>query len=208
MVLRLVIDNTDKKKKETLPTCRLNCELFDHVTGKCGINHDINPDDPYLAARCGDMIYRAELDDFDIFWDMEKIEPHELEEDIIDDFANDIFFEFNGEIFEEKTSKYPTEPDYPSNRDDAVWYVSPCKTFGCWIINKSKKRYRVVSKDQEVKVGWNKNVYKSPYPLHNHNASKTIASRMAWYVDEEGYGQYVMLHNGKISMITSPKPFD
>ncbi|MDC3424389.1 hypothetical protein NC797_07695 [Aquibacillus sp. 3ASR75-11] len=209
MALQLVVDNTLNKKERTAPTCRLNCELFDPVTKECGINHEINPDDPLLAARCGDMIYKDEDDDSVYLPEADEqseIEYTLTEEEV--DFEDEMMFmEFNGDKFNAVQSTYPEQPDYPASRDDAIWYISPCGAYGCWIVNKSQKRFMAVTNDK-VKSGWSKNVYKSPYPLHNHNTALSLASRMAWYVDEEGYGQYVILANGKISMISSPKPLD
>ncbi|MGN7299469.1 hypothetical protein [Ferdinandcohnia sp. SAFN-114] len=208
MGLKLVVNNDDKKEK-TFPTCRHNCELFDSVTGQCGINDDINPDDPFVAARCGEMIYKDPSDD------SVYVPPHQensytkftlIEDEFEWEYEDEsIFYELKGDKFNRVDSTYPLQPDYPSNRDDAVWYVSPDKEWGCWIINKSKQRFMAIS-NNEAKPGWTKNVYKSPYPLHNHKSSLTLASRMAWYVDEDGYGQYVILANGNVSMISSLKP--
>jgi hypothetical protein len=104
-------------------------------------------------------------------------------------------------------SLYPLQPDRPLQRDDAVWFTSTCISFGCWILNKSKKKFVVVSNNTNApEQGWSEYVYKSPYPLHNHNSPLAAASRLAWYVDEDGFGQYVMLINGEIATFTFKKP--
>lgn len=182
--------------------------MFDTVTGQCGINDDINPDDP-VAARCAEMIYKDSSND-SVYLSSHKDNSYTKFTLIEDEFEweyedESIFYELKGDKFNRVDSTYPHQPDYPSNRDDAVWYVSPDKEWGCWIINKSKQRFMAIS-NNEAKQGWTKNVYKSPYPLHRHKSSLTLASRMAWYVDEDGYGQYVILANSNISMISSPKP--
>ncbi|MFC0273595.1 hypothetical protein ACFFIX_19575 [Metabacillus herbersteinensis] len=207
MGLMLVVDNSSKDKIKKLPTCRKNCELFDPITNQCGINHNINADDPYLAARCGDMIYKDETDD-SVFIphpvENVKVKYTLIEDEFECELEDDFFKEFNGQKFDILNSTYPSQPDYPANRDDAIWYVSPCGKWGAWVVNKSKKRFLTVT--NVVKNGWSTNVYMSPYPLHDHNSSLTLASRMAWFVDEDGYGQYVILGNGKISMISSTRP--
>ncbi|RFB11455.1 hypothetical protein DZB84_20525 [Bacillus sp. HNG] len=207
MALRLAIDNT--KNKNSIPTCRNNCELFDPLSEQCGIHNNINPDNPTLIFRCGDVIYKEQKDVFVNYslpanTDLRNTSLHEdeFESECCDEST---FFEIMGVKFDESKSTYPSIPDYLSNRNDAIWYIDPKEEWGCWIINKSKQRFMVVN-EGALTQGWAKNVYKSPYPVHNHNASLPLASKMAWYVDEDGYGQYVILVNGNFSMISSPRP--
>ncbi|MCC3358971.1 hypothetical protein [Bacillus sp. REN16] len=207
MALRLAVDNT--KNKNSSPTCRNNCELFDPLSEQCGIHNNINANDPALIFRCGDVIYK-EQNNFIANYplptnnDLNNLSLHEdeFESQYYDEST---FFEIMGVKFDETKSTYPSIPDYPATRNDAIWYIDPKKEWGCWIINKSKQRFMAVNEGTLIQ-GWAKNVYKSPYPRHNHNASLPLASKMAWYVDEDGYGQYVILSNGNISMISIPKP--
>jgi hypothetical protein len=207
-MVKLVVNNKAKSKsKNPSLTCRNNCELFDEITGTCSIHHGIDPDNPLIALRCGEIIYK-EVNSHQRVFNPSKMIKYTLIEEEADYTFDDqeVFLELMGDKFDPSKSRYPLSPDFPSRRDDAIWYVSPDQTFGCWIINKSKRRFVTVPKDNSVEFGWSKKVYKSPFPLHDHKASKSLASRMAWYVDEDGYGQYVILLNGKISMISAPKP--
>ncbi|WP_209124488.1 hypothetical protein [Alkalihalobacillus sp. BA299] len=205
MHLKVVVDNTVKQnvehkfEKET-KTCRTHCFYFDSRTQKCGIFKNIEADDPKTVLRC------QKFSDWTLEEDDEEI--YELiEDDFTVEFDDENFlFELMGDKFSEEQSKYPMEPDFSSNRDDAIWYVSPDKSFGCWVINKSKKRFVAVNPEGNVETGWGKKIYKSPFPLHDHESSIPLKSRMAWYVDEQGWGQYVLLINGKIEMLSAPKP--
>ncbi|QAS54862.1 hypothetical protein [Halobacillus litoralis] len=208
-MLKLIVDNTHLEDEYTAPTCRANCELFDPITEECGVKHNINPDDPLLASRCGDMIYKDEEDTSVYLPSTPDFEGEALIEDgFEEDLEEEMFLTLNGETFDELQSKYPVEPDYPSKREDATWFISNDKSFGCWLINKSKKRFMVIENEKYPEKGWSRNIYKSPYPLHDHKAALEIASKMAWYVDEEGYGQYVLLCNGKVSMLSATKPIN
>jgi hypothetical protein len=204
MHLKVVVDNTDKPKMDNISdtemkTCRNHCFYFDSRTQKCGIFKNIDADDPKTVLRCQK------------FSDWQEEEQEEVYELIEDDFSvefddENFLFELMGDKFSQEKSKYPLEPDFNSNRDDSIWYVSPDRSFGCWIINKSKKRFLAVNSGEEVDTGWMKKIYKSPFPLHDHESSAPLKSRMAWYVDEQGYGQYVLLINGRIGMLSAPKP--
>ncbi|MBU7595863.1 hypothetical protein AB3Z07_28230 (plasmid) [Metabacillus halosaccharovorans] len=206
MTLKLIINN-NKSKVAELSTCRNNCELFDLETGECGVNYKGDFDDPVFAARCGSMIYYDKYDDSIFIQNKPKQKlKYTLIEDEFECELEDenVYFDLQSNQFNTVNSTYPLEPDYPSRRDDTSWYVSPCGTWGCWIINKAHTKLVAVS--PQVEFGWNRNVYKNPYPLHDHKASLSLASKMAWYVNGEGYGQYVLLGNGNIIMISSPKP--
>lgn len=114
-----------------------------------------------------------------------------------DEFDDDFFnFIFQGEK-DIEDDRYPFEPSVPSMRDDATWFVSPCKTYGCWIIN--EKKIGVVPTIKNKNLGKS---YVSPIPLHDHHASKGIRNNICWYVDRHGKGQYVLLINGKIKMLS------
>lgn len=207
MTLKLVVNKPSAGT--ILPTCRKNCELFDKLTGECGVNNKGNFDDPLFAARCGTMIYYEEKDK-SVFIPGSRNNNAKIKYTLLEDeFECEIrdeeaFLDIQGDRFEAIRSSYPQAPDYPSRRKDAIWFVSSCGLWGCWIVNKSTKKLMTVS--SSIKTGWAENVYKSPFPLHDHKASLSLASKMAWYVDEEGYGQYVLLGNGEVQMISSPKP--
>jgi hypothetical protein len=204
MHLKVVVDNTVEPKinntsDNEMKTCRSHCFYFDSRTEKCGIFKNIEADDPKTVLRCQK------------FSDWQEEEQEEVYELIEDDFTvefddENFLFELMGDKFSQEKSKYPLKPDFNSNRDDAIWYVSPDQSFGCWVINKSKKRFVAVNPRADVETGWMKKIYKSPFPLHDHESSSPLKSRMAWYVDEQGYGQYVLLINGKIEMLSAPKP--
>jgi len=205
MHLKVVVDNTveqktEKKLEGEMKTCRSNCFYFDARTQKCGIFKNIEADDPKTALRCQKFS--------DWTTDEEEDEVYELiEDDFIVEFDDENFlFELMGDKFSQEKSNYPIEPDFNSNREDAIWYVSPDQSFGCWVINKSKKRFVAVNSELTVEIGWMNKIYKSPFPLHDHESSAPLKSRMAWYVDEQGWGQYVLLINGKIEMLSAPKP--
>lgn len=209
-MLQLVVDNTKREEKQSIPTCRTHCELFDPITEQCGISKDVNVDDSNVAVRCAYILPKDEVHYFPSELEESEVESTDtnyiLTEEIIEPSDSETFYKFNGDKFVETKSKYPLEPDYPANRDDAIWYVSPDQEFGCWIINRSKYKFIEVNSKQNVNQGWHPRVYQSPFPLHNHKASLSIASNMTWYVDEDGYGQYVFLHDGKIGMVSSTRP--
>ena len=207
MTLQLVINNSKINKRKNPITCRANCELFDSITNECGV-HDIHdPDNPKIASRCGDIIFKEKNEDQDITpWERPLEYEFYNEEFENGDEMDEVFNEFKGEAISTEHSTYPLQPDVPAKRDDALWYVAPNEEFGCWIVNKSPQKFLSVSDISKAKQGWNEKVYKSPYPLHDHNSSLPLSSRMVWYVDSEGYGQYALLCAGKISMISHPRP--
>lgn len=212
-MLKLVVDNTQKVKNKYSRkkfTCRNSCEWFDPISESCIIRMNVNVDSEHELRRCMEFIPRTD-DDYQDFLDyLEFVDEYDIDFDYDDGLLDDddIFHELVGTKESPSPSKYPLEPDYPSRRDDATWYVSPDGTFGCWIINHYDKPMPIPESMDKAEKGWSKRVYKSPVPLHDHKTSKSLASKMAWYVDESGYGQYVLLVNGKISQITAPKPLN
>ncbi|MFT9493861.1 hypothetical protein [Anaerosolibacter sp.] len=199
------MDNIKQTSKDNGITCRNSCELFDSITESCSIKERVNVDSAFEASRCGHFFQKSP----------ENVQPKRMpsfkfsliEEDqdyLLDD--EEIFHELIGNKFDKKESTYPLQPDFPSKRVDASWYVSPCQTYGCWIINNYKKPLPLPTEIDQAEKGWGKKVYRSPIPLHDHKTSLSLASKIAWVIDEEGYGQYSLLVNGKISTISSPKP--
>lgn len=203
-MLRLVVDNS-QINDNNLTTCRNSCDLFDEITGQCSINQGLDVDSAYEAARCGFFIFRDSMEM------NEKTPVHKkfslTEEDadyLLDD--EEIFHQLIGKSVLKESYQYPSQPDFSSFRDDARWFISQCGTYGCWVISLYKKPLSIPKSKTAAEKGWSAKVYKSPIPLHDHKSPLSIASKMAWVIDEDGYGQYALLVNGKISSISSPKP--
>lgn len=202
-MLKLVVNN-NKNHKNTLITCRNSCDLFDEITGKCSINKNLNVDSPYETARCG---FFLERDSMALPMEHTRFKFSLMEEEsdeLLDD--EEIFHQLMGKSVYKETYSYPVQPDFSSKREDAKWFVSPCRTFGCWIVNLFQRPMLTPMNKESAIKGWSSKVYKSPIPLHDHKSSISIASKMAWVIDEDGYGQYALLVNGKISTISSPRP--
>lgn len=203
-MLKLVVDNT-KTTASNLVTCRNSCDLFDEITGKCSINKNTKVDSPYETARCGFFLERDSMTIKPVDYTQFRFSLAEEEsEELLDD--DEIFHQFTGKSVYKESYLYPAEPDFSANRDGANWFVSPCGSYGCWIVNLYKKPMFFPKEKEDAEKGWSSKVYKSPIPLHDHKSSISIASKMAWVIDEEGYGQYALLVNGKITTISSPKP--
>lgn len=206
-MLRLVVDNS-QINYNNLTTCRNSCDLFDEKTGQCSINKGLDVDSAYEVARCGFFIYRESME-----LKKENKPVHQrfslIEEDA-DYLLNDeeIFHQLIGKSVLKEKYTYPVEPDFSSFRDDARWFISQCGTYGCWVVNLYKKPLSIPKSKEIAEKGWSSKVYKSPIPLHDHKSSLSIASKMAWVIDEDGFGQYALLVNGKISSISSPKPIN
>ncbi|NRD81078.1 hypothetical protein HPT25_27685 [Bacillus sp. BRMEA1] len=203
-MIKLVVDNT---KKNTPKTCAEACSLYDPITRECGIWEEVDVMNPSVYARCQKkqpILFHESLPMGKNA--SKKIKFTLLEDDFECEFDDQaVFYKLQGDKFDEDKSNYPLMPDFPSERDDAIWYVDPSGTYGSWIVNHSKQKFMSVSNDQMPETGFTSRIYKSPYPLHDHNTSKSLASRMCWYVDEEGFGQYVLLGNGEIMMLSSHK---
>lgn len=204
-MLKLVLDNTEKKKKtlSEVKTCRNNCVLFNDETNSCPIFKGLDYDDPNIVKRC--------LEFNDVQETEETYNESEVVKSLMEDNSEnemDFLFELTGNQKKIK-SNYPLEADIPFDKkmNGLYWYVSPEQSFGCWVKNLFQKSFGVIpaSKD-EAKQGWAKNIYRSPIPLHDHQASEGLRNRMCWYVDEEGWGQYTVIIANDIKFITFPKP--
>lgn len=161
--------NTRKRYGPDIPICQTHCEMFDTTTGKCGIFDNEVPHDPLFTANCSSFLSKEE-------WQEHIEEMKEVEETI---------------------NRYPLKPNI-SVRSDAVWYISSDKSFGCWIISLSKRNRFMLANTDSIDKGWHEEVYRSPYPLHNHDCSPEDAIELAWVIDEDGYGQYAYLDDGEI----------
>ncbi|QCJ45404.1 hypothetical protein FAY30_25980 (plasmid) [Bacillus sp. S3] len=204
-MLKLVVDN-NQMNNNNLTTCRNSCDLFDEITGQCSINQGLDVDSPYEAARCGFFIYRESMElKYENTPVRQKFSLMEENADyLLDD--EEIFHQLTGKSVLKENYKYPAEPDFSSFREDARWFISQCGIYGCWVVNLYKKPLSIPSSKEIAEKGWSSKVYKSPIPLHDHKSPLSIASKMAWVIDIDGYGQYALLVNGKISSISSPKP--
>lgn len=202
-MLKLVVDNIRSNNSNHPITCRNSCDLFDEITGMCSINQNLNVDSAYEAARCGFFIFRESME-----LPKHTQQKFSLTEEDADYLLDDeeIFHQLIGKSVYKEEYRYPHEPDFSSYREDAKWFISPYGTYGCWIINNYKKPIVIPPSKDMAEKGWSTKVYKSPIPLHDHKSALSIASKMAWVIDEDGYGQYALLVNGKISSISSPKP--
>jgi hypothetical protein len=206
-MLKLVVNNKDKGLNKMNPiSCRNSCELFDTITEQCSIKENVNVDSPFEAARCGHFMYRDSMKLHRNHLNFKLTLIEDENDYILDD--EDLFHELVGNKFDKTTSTYPLKPDFPSKREDATWYVSADGSYGCWIINQCNKPLSIPTSIERAEKGWSKKVYKSPVPLHDHKTSLSLASKIAWVIDKDGYGQYNLLVNGKISTISSPKPAD
>jgi hypothetical protein len=212
-MLKLVTDNTTSKKKEktvsNVKTCRKNCVLFNDESNSCSIFKGLNYDDPNVVKRCLEFTDVQETEAIYHGSDFENTAVTIIDEKFSVEADLDFLFELTGNQKNMKESNYPFEPDIPFHEtmNGLFWYTSPDQSFGCWIKNDCRTPLGVIpSSKEEAKQGWAKNIYRSPIPLHDHQASDSLKSRMCWYVDEEGWGQYTVILANKIKFLTYPKP--
>ncbi|CAG7651514.1 hypothetical protein ACFQI7_28135 [Paenibacillus allorhizosphaerae] len=100
---------------------------------------------------------------------------------------------------------YPMLPPSLAPIKDAVWYVGgDHKHFGVWLLNQSNKPVTKV----DGHFGWNPLVRKSVAPpFEPVNISDTAQrKRIAWIVDENGYGQYGMIMENGYVWVPAPRP--
>ena len=205
-LLKLIVNNkiSNQENVDEKLTCRNSCEYFDEITESCSIKANVNVDSTYEVLRCTQFFGKITSDE-----NYEGPKAFRLQEDVSsaeDEESDSMFKELLGQKEILDVSNYPLEPDFPSRRTDASWFVAPCGNYGCWVINKSSCKFSVVKNMEEVVKGWHESVYKSPIPLHDHKSSLGLASRIAWVVDEDGYGQYALLINGNVSDVRYPRP--
>lgn len=213
-MLKLVADNTNKNvENETrdnrtlLKTCETSCVLFNHEKNVCPMFKGLNYEDPNVVKRCME------------FTDIKQTEAlyHEdehrntvvtlIEDEYSVETDMDFLFELMGKKDSEKESKYPVKADmeFDKTMEGLFWFVSPDRKFGCWI--KNNKLFGAIPGSREkAEKGWKENIYRSPIPLHDHVASESLKTRMCWFVDDDGWGQYTVIVANKIKFITFPKP--
>lgn len=170
-MLKLVIDNTKRN-------CRMECDLYDDLTDLCSISVDADISNPAIISSCRYFLSR-------------KMVKTSLNETAVKQLIQ------KGSVNTDDNWLYPLFPDEPAEREDAVWFVSPCTNYGCWIINHSKQGLIGLSSSPTL-FAEDAKTYRSLHPLHNHNAPITLASRVVWYVNRQGYGAYMLLNKGKL----------
>lgn len=197
-MIKLVVDNTKLNSKKN-PTCKDTCSLYDPIMQQCGVFNEVDIKSTDTYARCQVKIPHNSIRPNQRF-------DKELEEHISNSSYPE-WYEAAGE--DEKEPSEESYPFRPSNsqgqRNDTTWYFDPEGRFGCWILNHSNKKLSAIDKSGP-EMGWGDTVYKSPVPLHDHQAPIPLCSKMCWYVDKEGYGQYVLMDKGIVKMISQPKP--
>ncbi|MBU8908165.1 hypothetical protein [Desertibacillus haloalkaliphilus] len=204
--LELVVDNHKKTGgNEMKKTCRTHCSYFDKKTSECGIYHNVEVDSPRTPLRCSKFDGKDKGDH-----PLSKYKFTYLDDEYDIDFEDANFlFEFMGEANRgQEDMNYPEQPSTHQVHKDAYWYVAPDRSFGCWIINHYPRKFMPVTVRENVQKGWLSTIYKSLVPLHDHKASESLRSNICWYVNDKGFGQYVLVVNGKIQMISAPKPTD
>lgn len=193
-------------------TCRNDCVFFHAEENECPF-FKLDYDNPSTPHRC--LQYMSQEAVVDALGD----EPPQegvwelIEDDFTVEGDENFLFELIGQpSIDEKRTNYPLEPDYPLDKttENIDWYTSPDGTFGCWIRNESNMPLMNVDPKRKIKdgdKGWVEKVYRSPVPLHKpENVSLENRSRMCWYVDENGYGQYALIMANEIRMLSFPKP--
>jgi hypothetical protein len=186
------------KNQISLPTCETHCELYDPIEQACsiyGMQKDMS--DPYTALTCEHILYKMDVSLGErIAFDERR--GTAIEEEIWE--TNEMFESFLplGAV---KPSQYPLEPDIPCPIVGAKWFVSPCGTFGCWILFERPRLMSIPDPSKVVRPdGRFPNHYASPVPLHNHKAHEFLRSYMVWYVHPNGTGEYrVIQGNGTLS---------
>ena len=194
----------------TKRTCT-QCLLYDTTTKACGVFDGVDTTHLKTAINCNSFLENDQSEEHASYFqvsnertlnDFEMTELGDTEEED-ESISPQFLFELRGYKAPED-SKYPLHPDIPQSREDAMWYVAPNGHFGCWIINHYAKKFMVA---QDTKPAMAR-VYKSLIPLHDHEAKESLRSQMAWYVNEDGIGQYVLLNQkGKIVYLSERKHY-
>lgn len=169
-MLSLVVNNA----KRNTSTCQTDCMMYDGFTNQCGYWKNIEVDNPKVFFSCEKKVLTKSA---------QNSKEHYWKEHMESSFSN--HFNIEG---------YPFAPSKSIDREDAYWYVSEDKMFGCWVINKSKNIVSLINHNPIV----SSRQYPSPIPLHDHEAPEPIASLMCWYVNEYGIGEYTMIKGNNL----------
>lgn len=192
-------------------TCKSHCTFYNEETG-CPAYKGLDYGDPLVAARCLQFTDYHELEKY--YKDKEEKNMEEKEKKMEDllNFHDDLFrlivseeeqdiFNLIGRNLPHEDHNYPFEPNH--NYADVIegleWYISPDKSFGCWIKNNAKGP--VLIKSYEAGFVPKDRKYRSYYPLHNHQASESLLNRMVWNINEKGFGEYRIIVANEIRLI-------
>ena len=197
-MLKLVTSNNEAT--DHIKTCSTSCVLFNSKHQSCPIFKGVNYNDSNVVERCMEYIdIKGTEEQYDngSTYQLENSEPPELP--ILETRAKNGTQSFN----------YPFEPeiDFSQTISDIFWYIDPEEKYGCWIKKHPKQRLAVTHSSKEfAEKGWEDSIYRSPVPLHDHAASPSLKTRMCWFVDEKGWGQYTLIEANQIKFITSKAP--
>lgn len=95
---------------------------------------------------------------------------------------------------------YPVKaPFIPEEEEQLQWYYNEKEKWGSWILNICSRPMTVpvnLEKATMYPVSHSNNqaerlVYRSPIPLHQAEVPNSFRAHMTWYIDENGWGQYV-----------------
>mgnify|MGYP006961607172 CR=1 FL=1 len=100
-----------------------------------------------------------------------------------------------------------TYPGYPEIApfktepyENLHWYYNANEGWGCWIQNEYQRPMVVPEGlNQAVFFPLNEDdplfgqIYRSPVPLHKADVPNSFRAHMTWYINYEGWGQYVYL---------------
>lgn len=180
-----------------IKNCKTHCELYNHNENSC-IFKGLNYDNPHTLKRCLNYSPKDTVNFSE--------QPIAMEKDSNFDFLFNLIGERD---IEDTTTNYPLVPeiDFSQTIPNIHWYIAPEQAFGCWIMKHTNKPFAAIPSSREnAEQGWVDSIYRSPIPLHDHAASQNLKSRMCWFVDEDGWGQYTLIIANKIKFITYPKP--
>lgn len=197
-VLKLIVNNELKRKN-----CQNSCLLFNQEYNCCSIFSDLEYENPNILKQCQNYV---PLDEEVWGEEEEMFQTLSYMESISTSTYSGLNFTVNGETL--PYTDYPEHKPSISYEENLglEWFVSPDHSFGCWIMNDSLRPMVLKDSYDSVEKGWSEQVYRSPIPLHNHKCSESLRSRVCWYVDPDGWGQYSILVNNRIGFLTSPRP--
>lgn len=207
-MLKLVHKRKETKKEEIQfkKTCKKSCTLYNDKLQTCPMFKGLDYNDPNIVKRCLEFTDREETES--LYNEEDNISILSLIEEQTEEGDLGFQFEVSGRNRMNSDDLYPLQPNgVRHNPEHFYWFVSPDQTYGCWIKKQNNNTvYSIPSNRESAQKGWADNIYKSPIPLHDHKASESLQSRMCWFVDNEGWGQYTVIIANDISFLTFPKP--
>ncbi|MGG6447661.1 hypothetical protein [Pseudobacillus badius] len=187
-MLKLLVNN----KEEV--TCRSSCHLFNKKHNCCPIIREVSYDDPLLPKRCRNFQYKNSTEPVLTTGGSE---------------SSEVSFSFVIAGDRGGNENYPNSPSDPVSGVpmNVFWHTDVSGTYGCWILNESASGLMKLPRSvDDVEKGWAKGVYRSPLPLHDHQCRHELRSRICWYVDHDGWGQYAILIGNQIGYLEHPRP--